>query len=335
MGLERHFLEHMADICPFVQILDAPVPQRVENVTDTLRILDLPIAEQVIVVPKISCSPCPSRSLVPEPQLADQLVEVPTVLSPLRIAEQIVGIPVPRGRGKRRVQGFLSEQSSTATSSSLERISERTVEQIVDISPGGGLGQGLASSAGVADEDFYFFALFPMDKSAECRAGGECAALGGHVSSSTLRRPDEDFTGWGGGGFRTFPQILKNAKLASHSSPRVPASVSPSTPAAQLEDAPLPDSSSGCRSGNATLARLTTGTDVLTVQSGRHQLVSRSCGSAKGMRRNWSGTGTGTRVSLCLTSLLFLLGEVLTASPGRYTTTGRRAVFAVSRSSSP
>ena len=68
----------------------------------------------------------------------------------MRIAEQIVGIPVPRGR----VQGFLPQQSSTATPSSLERISERTVEQIVDISPGGGLGQGSASSAGPADEDF-------------------------------------------------------------------------------------------------------------------------------------------------------------------------------------
>ena len=35
--------------CPFVQILDLPVPQMVENVTDTLlRILDFPIAEQVI-----------------------------------------------------------------------------------------------------------------------------------------------------------------------------------------------------------------------------------------------------------------------------------------------
>ena len=57
---------------------------------------------------------------------------MPTVLSPLRIAEQIAGITVPRGRGKRRVQGFLPEQSSTATHSSVERISERIVEQIVD-----------------------------------------------------------------------------------------------------------------------------------------------------------------------------------------------------------
>ena len=99
-------------------------------------ILDFPIAEQVIEVPKISCSPCPSRSRVPQPQSAEQLVEVPTVLSPtriaLRIAEQIVDTPVPRGRDRRRLQGSLPRQSSTATSSSLERISERTVEQIVD-----------------------------------------------------------------------------------------------------------------------------------------------------------------------------------------------------------
>ena len=64
---------------------------------------DFPIAEQAIEVPKISCSPCPSRSRVPEPQSAEQLVEVPTVLSPtriaLRIAEQIVDTPVPQGRG--------------------------------------------------------------------------------------------------------------------------------------------------------------------------------------------------------------------------------------------
>ena len=174
----RYVMEDLGSVCPFVQILDLPVPQIGGDVTDTLRFLDFPIAEQVIDVPKISCSPCPSRSLVPEPQSAEQLVEVPTVLSPtriaLRIAEQIVDTPVPRGRG----QGFLPEQSSTATSSSGERISERIVEQIVDISSsGGGLGQGASSSAAPADEDFTgVFRTFPVEKSAEYRAGGECAA---------------------------------------------------------------------------------------------------------------------------------------------------------------
>ena len=167
--VKRHVMEDLGTVCPFVQILDLPLPQVVENVTDTLRILDLPIAEQVMVVPKISCSPCSSRSLIPKPQSADQLVEVPTVLTPLRIAEQIVGTPVPRGRGEGRVQGFLPRQSSTATPSSEERISERIEEQLVDTSPGLGLGQGSSSSAGPADEDFtgVFFAVFPKLKKCE------------------------------------------------------------------------------------------------------------------------------------------------------------------------
>ena len=62
--LVRHVLEDFGSVCPFLQILDLPVPHIGENVSDTLRILDLPVAEKVIEVPKISCSPCPSRVLV-------------------------------------------------------------------------------------------------------------------------------------------------------------------------------------------------------------------------------------------------------------------------------
>ena len=64
-----------------------------------------------------------------------------------------------------------------------------------------------------------------------------------------------------------------------------------------------------------TLASLTTGTDALERLPGSHRLASGWCGSAKGMRRDWSGTGTGTRASLRLTSLLFLLGEELYRQP--------------------
>ena len=159
--LERHVMEDLGSVCPFVQILDLPVPQTVDYAEDALRILDRPMAEQVIEVRKISCSLCPSRSLIPEQQSAEQLVEVPTVLSPLRIAEQIVGIPVPRGHS----QGSLPEQSTPATHSSGKRISERIVEQIVDfpeqgveqivdISLGDGLGLGSTSSACAADKEF-------------------------------------------------------------------------------------------------------------------------------------------------------------------------------------
>ena len=44
-------MEDLGTVCPFVQILDLPVPQMVYYVADALRILDLPMAEQVIEVP--------------------------------------------------------------------------------------------------------------------------------------------------------------------------------------------------------------------------------------------------------------------------------------------
>ena len=123
--VQRHTMEQFGELASMVQILDAPVPQKVDKLEDVLKIVGLSVPVQEIEVPKISSLSCPPpRRVLPEPQSAEQLVEVPTVLSPLRIAEQIVGIPVPQGRGKRRVQGFLPEQGSTATPSSLERISE-------------------------------------------------------------------------------------------------------------------------------------------------------------------------------------------------------------------
>ena len=111
---QRHAVEGLGEFAPMVQILDAPVPQMVDYVAQALRLLDRPIAEQVITVPTVSCASCPSRSRVPEPQSADQLVEVPTVLSPtriaLQIAEHIVATPVPRGH----VHGSLPGQSSSS-----------------------------------------------------------------------------------------------------------------------------------------------------------------------------------------------------------------------------
>ena len=187
----RHVMEDLGSVCPFVQILDLLVPQMVGDVTDILRFLDFPIAELVIDVPKISCSPCPLRSLVPEPQTAEQLVEVPTVLSPtriaLQIAEQIVDTPVPQGRGgKRRVQGFLPEQSSRAAPSSLERISELWSRSLtfllLVVAWDTGLPRLLVLQMRIL---LGCFALFPWKK---VRRAGQVvsAQLGGHVSSSTL-----------------------------------------------------------------------------------------------------------------------------------------------------
>ena len=209
-----------------------------------------------------------------------------TLSSLQQTAEQIVDIPVPRGRDRRRLQGSLPGQSSTAAGvvQSVDipvrgglrgflpgQDSQRTVEQLVVSSSGGlqdfHLSQGsTASSSGPADEAFTVF-------------------------------------------FHTF---LQNKKVRSWLRTRVrecpPAAAHPRR-LLSWRSRPCRTPSSGCGPGNATLARLASATDVLTVQSGRLQLVSRSCGTAKGMRRGGSGTGTGTRVSPRLTSLLFLLGE--------------------------
>ena len=98
--VQWHAVEHLADLAPLVQILDAPVPQVVDNVMDVFRSLDSSIAEQVAQVPILSCSTCPSHSPVLEPQKVEQFVEVPIVLSfaflQQQTVEQPVDVPVPR-----------------------------------------------------------------------------------------------------------------------------------------------------------------------------------------------------------------------------------------------
>ena len=153
-----------------VPTLDVPLPQMVDVLS--------PDPEQVTEVPKILPFDVPVRTAVRVTQLAEQLVEVPTITSYSslqRTVEQNVDIPVPGGGGRNAgLQGFSSGQSSTATPSSKKRISERIVEQIVDPVSSGRLhgslpGQGSSSSqppAGFverADEpgEGFFFALFP------------------------------------------------------------------------------------------------------------------------------------------------------------------------------
>ena len=82
LALVRHSGNQLIDDLPSVQILDAPMPQMAGTVLDFCRTLDLPVDEQVITVPKFSPERVPQR-LVERcfPQLAEQLVEVPTLLS--------------------------------------------------------------------------------------------------------------------------------------------------------------------------------------------------------------------------------------------------------------
>ena len=208
-----------------VQALDAPVLQTVESV----------VAKPVIAVPKILPHDVPPRRFCRDTQLAEQLVEVPTILYFLkqRIPEQIDDNPVPHGgrgasgglqgflpghsslkrtankiadlpaprSGVRRLQGCLPEQSSTATSSSsLERISERIVEQIAFSRVGEGL------------QDF---------------RPGQSSSSSSHDPARVSEALDEP----GYGFFRTFPQFKKSATLPPHSGSELPPHSSPRTPA--------------------------------------------------------------------------------------------------------
>ena len=110
-------VEHIADVVPMVQILDAPVPrvgeQGVDQLVEAFRHLDLLIPEQVIEVPMISSSRrrCRRRRL-PVQQMAEQLVEVPEFVSVAHaILRQIADIPIPQvGCLSGGVQGFLPGQ---------------------------------------------------------------------------------------------------------------------------------------------------------------------------------------------------------------------------------
>ena len=80
--VKRHTMEHIVDfVCcaPMVQILDALVPQTLEQLPDVLQFFGtlMTDSEQVIEVPKISPEDVPMRAVLREPQLAEQLVEVP------------------------------------------------------------------------------------------------------------------------------------------------------------------------------------------------------------------------------------------------------------------
>ena len=74
-----------------VQILDDLVPQMVDQLVAVIKLVDSVVPEQIIAVPKISWSSRFPRTVLREPQKAEQLVEVP--------------VPVPTGSAGRRPTG--------------------------------------------------------------------------------------------------------------------------------------------------------------------------------------------------------------------------------------
>ena len=168
-----------------VPALDVPVPQTVEQLPDIaqfFRLLSPDPEQQVIEVPKILPFDVPMRTVLRATQLAEQLVEVPTIISfsmisllhallEQRTVEQKVDIPAVGGRGTGGgLSGFLPGQNSSVTA-----------EQIVDIPARPG---GAGDLQGGGRQDFQ-----PVQGSA--------------ASSS-------DFPGQAGQGvFRTFPHVRK------------------------------------------------------------------------------------------------------------------------------
>ena len=74
----RHTVEQAGDVVPGLPALDALVPQMVDKLEDVLKIVDLFVPAQEIEVPRISSPSCPPpRRVLPVPQLAEQLVDVP------------------------------------------------------------------------------------------------------------------------------------------------------------------------------------------------------------------------------------------------------------------
>ena len=178
--VQRRTVEQIVDNSLFLPTLDVPVPQMENQLVEACRLLDVLIPEQAIEVPKIS-SPRHSRRRVRfAKQTAEQLVEVPTIISysSLRgIVEQNVDIPVPHGRGRGRGGlGSHPKQSSTAFSGADHR--SGTVEQIVDIpAPRGGRDlPSAASSSGLpGTANQWVFSTF--------LGGKESANLGSHSGS--------------------------------------------------------------------------------------------------------------------------------------------------------
>ena len=101
----RRTVDQLADAEPMVQVLDTPVPQMVEQLLEVLRRLDIEVPAQVIEVPKISQDSIRERLVdcdLRHPQMAEQLMDVPTVLSlallQQQYAEQTVDNPASRHR---------------------------------------------------------------------------------------------------------------------------------------------------------------------------------------------------------------------------------------------
>ena len=202
-----------------VQSIDFLLPQMGEPLPNIVQFFaaQLPVgAEPVIEVPKIFLDKTPQRlgDALRQPQMVEQLVHVPTVVSFSSLqqltAEQIVNIPVQGrvgGGARGGLQGSLPRQNSAALH----------VEQTVGIPVPG-------------------------------RAGGRCGGLQGFAGQSSTASLShvQAADGAGEGVFRSFPRLKKSAKRSPHSGSELGADFTSTLSAhrmpldEQLVDVPVP-----------------------------------------------------------------------------------------------
>ena len=160
-------MEHIIEAFARVPMLDVLVPLMVEQLPEVLQFFAtcMPVvAEQVIDVPRIIFENIPTRIPLREPQLVEQLVEVPTVLF---YVEQSVDTPDH--------QGFVPEQSPT--------LGLRLRGGLQGFFPG----QGSTALLDAPQEHFqWFFLTFPQLKKSNRVSAHSSAELGAHSTSSTL-----------------------------------------------------------------------------------------------------------------------------------------------------
>ena len=164
--------------------------EQLPNVTQFFAAQLPAVAEPVIEVPKILLDTVRQRIVERRPpQMAGQLVEVPTILSFISLqqqdAEQIVDILLPRGHGDRGgLQGSLPRQNSAALF---------PWNRTVDIPTGGGLQDflpdpGASSSSAVSRDERvrFFFCTFSQVKKVQNPPGVRVRSCSGR--SHGLRR---------------------------------------------------------------------------------------------------------------------------------------------------
>ena len=205
--VQRRTVQQIVDEVSPVPLLDDPVPQMVEQLPDVLRFFDrfATVPEQVIAVPKIFIESVPTRAFLRATQLAEQLVEVPTIISfslgsllkslleyKQRTVEQNVDIPAVGGIGTGGgSSGFLPGQSTSETGEQIVEIPVPRPDGAGDLQ---GFHRGQVSTAFTEQ-----IAEFP-----DPGGGQDFQPVQGSAASSS------DLPGQPGQGvFRTFPQHKK------------------------------------------------------------------------------------------------------------------------------